>query len=213
MARNLTSDMIAALSSERCNPVLLFEATFDTYQMYLWTGTGDLVWNSKTYAGNGWLREPDSIEENTDLGATSMNITLVGVPPVLISVILSQVTHGSPGSLYLACLDDDGDVIADPYLMFAGKLDIPTIDDQTGGPIIQIAYESKFVDFDRSREFRYTRESQRIFAPADRGFDYVTSVQQWDGQWGHKKQKVKKKGERNTTKKRGGGKRGGSNRK
>lgn len=214
MARALTAPMIAALTAPSAQPVFFYEGIFVGFTLRLWSGLGDISWNGETWLGNGWFRGFQGVEEDNDLGSTGMEIALAGVPQSLISTILGAIQQNAAGKLWIGALDSSGNIIADPYLMFVGRLDVPTVDDQTSGPIIQISYESHLVDLDRSKEYRYTSESQRIFNATDRGFEYVAQIAKgWKGQWGATQKDIKKKEERETKKKRGGGNRGGKNRK
>ena len=194
MARNLSAGFIAAATSSSCKPIFFFEAVLTGLTLRLWSGIGDLSWDSKTWLGNGWIQEFPAVQESTDLGSTGMDVTLAGVPEALISTVLNNAQQNSVGRLWIGFLDSSDAVIADPYLAFEGKLDIPTIDNQTAGPTITFAYESTLVDLDSSKEYRYTPESQKIFAPNDKGFGYVASIAKgWKGQWGAVKQKPPKK--------------------
>lgn len=218
MVRALTNDFKTALVSASITPIFLFRGDFGTggsvITLRLWSGMGDLSWGSETWLGNGWFRGFQGVEESSDISSTGMDITLAGVPQTLISMVLSSARQNALGELYFGLLDSAGGVIADPCLVFEGRLDVPTIDDQVGGPIIQISYESRLVDLDRSKEYRYTPESQRIFNATDKGFDYVANIAAgWKGQWGPTAKAIKKKESRAATKKKSGGQSGGSQRK
>lgn len=209
--RALTEDMITELTAKVNRPVIFYEGVFVGFTMRLWNGTGELIWNGETWLGNGWFQGFQGIEEDNDLGSTGMEIVLAGVPLDLISTMLGNSQQGASGKLWLGFLATDQSVIEDPYLMFDGKLDVPTIDDKVDGPLIQISYESELLDLDRSKEYRYTPESQKIFNATDRGFDYVAQIATgWKGQWGKTEKKPEKKKDRENAKQsKGGGKGGG----
>jgi hypothetical protein len=200
MARNLTAEMIAEIEAGRNSPIFLYEGIFVGVTLRLWNGVGELYWDMRQWQGNGWLRGFQGVEENVDMASTGMDIELAGVPQVLISTLLSSTKQNASGKLWLGFLDSTGAVVDDPYLLFEGKLDVPTIDDQVGNPIIQISYEAETVDLDKASDYRYTPESQRIFYANDKGFDYVAQIAAtWKGQWGpQKKPPAKKKGKGST---------------
>lgn len=201
MARNLTTSVKTEIAASLNRPFLLFEGEFSTFTLRLWTGSYDLSWDSKTWLGNGWFTTISSIEESNDLSANGIDITLSGVPQAMISTILDQVKQNAPGRVWLGFLDASGSVIADPYLAFSGKLDVPTIDDQVDGPVISISYESIMIDFDKEREYRYTPESQKLFNVNDKGFEYVAQIAKgYKGQWGPTQKQIKKREERNKVK-------------
>jgi hypothetical protein len=49
---------------------------------------------------------------------------------------------------------------------------------------IQITYESRLIDLNRAREWRYTHESQQQISPGDLGFEYVAGLQEREIRWG-----------------------------
>jgi hypothetical protein len=69
-------------------------------------------------------------------------------------------------------------------MAFAGRLDVPTIMDGADRCEIQITYESRLIDLNRAREWRYTHESQQQISPGDRGFEYVAGLQEREIRWG-----------------------------
>ena len=77
-----------------------------------------------------------------------------------------------------------GDVlIADPYLLQQGKLDIGIIEDNGETCTIAVTYEGRLIDLERPRESRYTHEDQQRFFPGDKGFDQVEALQDRELTW------------------------------
>jgi hypothetical protein len=75
-------------------------------------------------------------------------------------------------------------VIADPFLAFSGRFDVPDIIDEGQIATIVAKYESRLVDLDRSRERRYTHEDQQLRLAGDDGFKFVTDLQNMTITWG-----------------------------
>ena len=138
----------------------------------------------RTWAGAGTLLNVGAIEETTDVVATGTTVTLSGIPTDLVSACINDARQGLPGQIYLGFLTAAGAVIADPVLAFAGRLDVPTIMDGAERCEIQITYESRLIDLNRAREWRYTHESQQQISPGDRGFEYVAGLQEREIRWG-----------------------------
>jgi len=155
--------------------------------MRLYSGYGDLVWDSATWLGNGYFTGISDYDESAGIEATNMEVSLVGVPQALISLFLSESTHGSNGGVWLGFLDSSGAVIADPYLLFDGALSAPQIDDNPDIATISFSLESELVWLNRSSELRYTHESQQTLYEGDLGFQYVSGLDNWTGYWGNKK--------------------------
>ncbi|HBN31649.1 MAG TPA: hypothetical protein DD416_10620, partial [Rhodobacteraceae bacterium] len=72
----------------------------------------------------------------------------------------------------------------DPVQAFSGRLDVPEIADDANTCTITISYESRLIDLNTARSWRYTHESQQSLYPGDRGFEYVTAIQDREITWG-----------------------------
>lgn len=190
MPRNLTSNVIAQLTASSVIPALFFDGIFGGSHIYLWSGVGDISWNSQTWNGNGYLQFPSGGTETIHSDSESMTLELMGVPSTLISAIFSANT-GELGKLYFGFLDTSNAVIADPYLYYQGLFDHAEILEDSNQSSIAVVYESRVSDFNRVREFRYNTQSQAIFYPSDLGFQYVPKLQNWTGFWGNKTKVIK----------------------
>jgi hypothetical protein len=184
MSRGITAGLETALAGSSFTPVLFAELEFSSVTYNLSDLDRNIVWNSKTWLGNGLLRPVRGITETSDLTATGCQITLSGVDQTLIGVVLSQSAQSKKGRLWLGCLNSSGAVIADPYLIFEGDLDMPEIIDSGKQSQIVITYESDLMILERSSELRFTQETQRRFYPTDKGFEYVPDMASTKPFWG-----------------------------
>ena len=184
MARDLTTEFLAALDSAQFRPVLLYEGEFGSGTVRLWSGLGTLPWNGQQWLGAGKLASISAIEETTELRANAVQFTLSGIDPAQISLVLADTIKGKPGKLWFGVLDGNDAVIADPHLTYEGRLDVPQITDDGATAAVTITYESHLVDLERSPGRRYTHESQQERHSGDKGFEYVEGLQNWSGVWG-----------------------------
>ncbi|TXH14842.1 MAG: hypothetical protein E6R03_08420 [Hyphomicrobiaceae bacterium] len=127
-----------------------------------------------------------------DGSAQELTISLSGIPQDVVSTLLNA-QQGLSGKVWIGAIDATGALVSSPFLLFVGKLDVPTLDDSASSPKATISYESRLVDMDRSREFRFTSESQKIFYPSDKGFEYLRKAAKWDGFWGQTQRQVDKR--------------------
>ena len=88
-------------------------------------------------------------------------------------------------------LQEDGSPIdlsvGDPneiVLVFSGYMDQMNIDEGPETSTIGVAVESKLIDLERPRVFRYTDASQKSRFPDDKGFEYVEDLQDKRFNWG-----------------------------
>lgn len=184
MSRTLNPAFAAALGAPDVAPILLLEAEFASGTIRLWTGIGTLQWAGRTWTGGGTLLEVSPMEEVVGVSAPGASVTLSGVPVDLVQIALAEAQQGAPGRCWLGALDASGLVIADPDQIFVGRLDVPNIEVSGATAAIRFTYEARTLDMDRPREWRYTRESQQVLHPGDRGFEFVTSLQEAEIVWG-----------------------------
>ena len=184
MSRTITPAVVAELASGQVRPAIFFEAQFPSGFLRLWSGLGDITWSGSVWTGAGNLMGVGAIEESADVVATGTTISLSGIPTDLVSLCLADARQGMPGRVWIGFMSAAGAVIADPILAFAGRLDVPSIMDGAERCEIQITYESRLIDLNRSREWRYTHESQQQFSADDKGFEYVSALQDKEVRWG-----------------------------
>lgn len=184
MARNLAAAALGEVLAQVKTVVLFFEGVFASGTVRLWSGFGDIAWNGQTWTGIGDLGGVSPILETADVQANGVRVTLSGIPAASISLALQEARRGQSGTLWLAFLDAAGTVVADPYMAFSGRLDQPQIEDGGTTATISIAYENRLIDLERPRERRFDHQDQQIDHPGDRGFEYVASIQEWNGKWG-----------------------------
>lgn len=183
--RDLTAAFIAQLEAQSKMVALFFEGDFANGTVYLWSGLGEIDWDGKTWVGfGGVLAGISRIKETSDTKAEGIAITLSGITETMRSLILAECEQGKPGSVFVGFIDDNGDVVADPSNAFEGRLDVPSMVDDGKQINVTITYENRLRDLERVRELRYTDASQQEIFPGDVGFEYVPSLQDWNGTWG-----------------------------
>lgn len=184
MARDLTVGMITEIEASELKPLFLLKAEFDSGDVLFWTGYGQIVWNAETYTGAGNLLAIDQIAETQELVANGVNITLSGIPSSLVSLTLAEPYQGRPLTIWFACMDDSGTIVADPYMFFKGRMDIMVIEDDGETSKIEVAVENDLIALRDSKERRYTDEDQKAEYPDDRGFEFVATSQDITLSWG-----------------------------
>lgn len=178
--------------------LILCELAFESQTIYLCNANYTFTWGTHTelideiptevptvWLGIGTLGSIEAVAEGSALQMYGCQLTLSGVPPELISEALGYTYQGRNAALYLAPLNDDYSFIADPVVIFKGRMD--TMDIELGSTArITLTVESRLVDWDRPRIRRFNDEDQRSEFPTDRGFRYVDQMVQKDLPWGRK---------------------------
>lgn len=184
--RTLSSAVITELQADRVRPFMLLEGQFSSGMLNVWSGVGSLSWDSKTWTGVGSLGSISSMPETAEVQAVGVKVALTGIPADLIGQGISECRQGYPITIYLGFLTDTNTVIADPFIAFSGMTDTVEISEGADTATITISVESRMIDLQRARESHYTDEEQRRVWPGDKGFEFVPSVQDWNGAWGKK---------------------------
>ena len=184
MSRALSSEFAAALSARDLRPAIFFEGIFASGPLRLWSGLGEIGWAGQSWSGAGALLGLGAIEETSEVVAGGTSVSLSGIPLDLVQLAIEEARQGLPGRVWLGLLTEEGQIIADPVLAFAGRLDVPEITDDAESCRITISYESRLIDLNTARSWRYTHESQQALHPGDRGFEYVTAIQDREITWG-----------------------------
>lgn len=186
--RSLSADMVTEVTTAQLAPVLLASLSFST-PVYLWSGYGNLVYNSTTYLGLGTLGTISPLEETTDLAARGLTLRLSGVPTANVSLALTENYQGRECSIMFGALSPTaGTLIASPVTVFAGRMDVMQISDDGNTAEITMTAESKLMDFKRPREIRYTDEEQQQLFPGDVGLEFVNDIQEKAIYWGNPNQ-------------------------
>ena len=186
--RSLSASMVTEVTTAQLAPVLLASLSFST-PVYLWSGYGNLVYNSTTYLGIGTLGTISPLEETTDLAARGLTLRLSGVPTANVSLALTENYQGRECSIMFGALSPTaGTLIASPVTVFAGRMDVMQISDDGNTAEITMTAESKLMDFKRPREIRYTDEEQQQLFPGDVGLEFVNDIQEKAIYWGNPNQ-------------------------
>lgn len=184
MSRNLTGALQAELAKQSLAPIVLVQAQFTSGTIYVWSGVGSVSWNGQTWLGVGSLGSISMVSESTEVEAQGIVIGLSGIPSDLIAKVLGECRPNAPVKVWLGAVDSAGAVIVDPYQSFSGRMDVPEIEEGAETSSISIHVENRLIDLGRARERRWTHEDQKIDYPTDKGFEYVASLQEWNGLWG-----------------------------
>jgi hypothetical protein len=183
--RSLTPALEAATLAGVVVPVTMVEALFDSGAVRLWTGIGDLSWSGQTWSGAGTLMAVADVQETAEVRATGVDVTLSGIPSALVSLALQEPYQGRTCNIHQAALDvSTGALIADPYLLFRGRMDVMTIEEGAETARIALSVESRLIDLEVARERRYEHQDQIVDSPTDRFFEYTAALVDSQIVWG-----------------------------
>lgn len=179
--------MKSAVTADLVRPITLVQCAFDSGDLNLWSGIGNLTVDSVEYVGAGTLLQIGEIAESAELQANGLTVSLSGITEPLISKARDEDYQGRELKVLLGAIDSEGDVTANPVILFSGFMDTMVINDGAETATIQITVENRLIEFERTRGRRYTAEDQKIDYPDDKGLEFVAEMQEKEIIWGRNK--------------------------
>lgn len=183
MTRDVTAAAEAALQAANVPMLVLVAMYFDTGTVYVTNGAYTVTWNGLTFLGLGRFMGLEALEESGALQAVGLGMTFSGIPPDMLSIALQEDYQGRPAEVWVAPLDDEFRMIADPIGPFTYLMD--TMPFRIGATAaIKLNCESRLVDLARPRVRRYNDADQRKEFPTDTGMQFVEQMVEKTLIWG-----------------------------
>lgn len=173
-----------ALAAENVPLLCFIELQFDSGTVRVCNAAYNFSWNSYTWIGAGQVLGISAVEEGADLQAYGVTMRLSGVPATYVSVALNEHYQGRTARIWAAALDANYTVIADPVMVFNGRMDVMPIRMQGATAVIELSVESRLIDWERPRVRRYNDADQQAQYPGDLGLQYVEQMVSKDLIWG-----------------------------
>lgn len=180
----LATALDAELQKDAPLAFLAVEILFPSYSLRLLDGAAQLTLFGHTFTGRdatyGTVGSMERLEDGTDNTAPTLRLELLVPSNTATAVLASPAAQGSQVSVWMGCVDPaDGSVIADPYLVFLGELDVPTVRIEQNYKSLQFDIGSAFERFfDQDEGVRLNGPWHASVWPGELGLEFVTSVQQ-----------------------------------
>lgn len=183
MTREIDAVVVDAAVVDLVRPLLMVKLDYDTGALRLHSGAGILNWDGADWYGLGDMGKIGGMEENLELSASGLRLTLSGINQDSIARTLGENYQGNPAYIYLALLDTNHQIIGSPVTLFQGRMDNHemTLGSEAS---ISVNVENALRDWDRPRERRYNNDDQRGRYPDDRGLEYVDQATSKELYWG-----------------------------
>lgn len=182
MSRGLSASNLAEVQSAHLHLVVLVKLEFDT-PLFVHSGIGNIVFDGDTYLGVGDLGAVDSVEESESLGPSQIRLTLSGIDANLISEALDAGNYGDVISVYEGYRQDDGTLVADPWLVGRGQYEHSTIVLGKQNAVSIVVHHDLARLAEKSGD-RYTDADQQDKFAGDTGFSFVASMINLKLLWG-----------------------------
>ncbi len=184
MARSVTTAFNDEITADQLRPAIFVKAEFDSGDLNLWTGNGNIVFAGDTYIGAAGVIGIEPIQETQKLQANGLTYTLNGVSSAIISIALSEEYQWRSITTWFAVLDEDFQIIPDPLKIFAGKMDVIGISDKGESASVSLDAENDLIGLKDSKERRYTHEDQIAQFAGDLGLEFMPTNSDVEITWG-----------------------------
>ena len=144
---------------------------------------------NNTYLAQGQFLKYSNIKETADLRISTVNLEFTAVDLTTVALLMSNDFIDKRVVIYSVVMDADHEwttnVVpsANAYMLFDGRISGYGINQTREGATIELSTASQFADFEKIKGRRTNSQSQQIYFPGDRGFEYSPQVVK-DLKWG-----------------------------
>lgn len=175
MTRTITATNEAVLDDDVVRPAVFAKLEFGAGTQYVNNSPMTLTFGGNDYIGVGNFAGISKVSETGDIQSTSLELTLSGVDPAMVSIALNENYQGKKGTIYLGFMDANFALVDDPVLVFKGRMDTMPIKLDTES-VIGLTIESRLADLFRSRVIRFNNADQQQRFPGDKGLEFVEEM-------------------------------------
>ena len=186
MTRSLTSAVKTELATNDIRPVHLITIGFATPVNLTdcsFSLTSTVSGSSVTYNASDFILGISNHTEETDITKSSVSSSLSGADQTFISTVLNENVVNDSVDIFRGFLDDSNSLIADPFLLYHGKIDSFDISETDKESIVGLQIVSNWADFEKRNGRKTNNTSQQRFFSGDVGMDFASQTVQ-DIKWG-----------------------------
>jgi len=186
MTRSLTTAVKNELATNDIRPVHLITIGFGTPVNLTdcsFSLTSSVSGSSVTYSASDFILGISNHTEETDITKSSVSISLSGADQTFISTVLNENVVNDSVDIFRGFLDDSNALIADPFLLYRGKIDSFDIAERDKESQVNLSIVSNWADFEKKNGRKTNNTSQQRFFSSDVGMNFSSQTVQ-DIKWG-----------------------------
>ncbi len=180
MTRGIDSATALILGANEIVQVHLVDVFFDapTGRLSVTDAFADITHEGITYIRGGNLLQIGDVEEHAALLVPEMTVSFSGVDQAMTSILLQEQYLDRLVRIRRAYLDRSTSQIRSVEPFFEGRMNLPVIaeDPDSGTSTISVTVASIWVDFERSPGRQTNHETQQLWFPGDRGFEFAGQI-------------------------------------
>ena len=186
MTRSLTTAIKNELATNDIRPVHLITIGFGTPVNITdcsFDLTSSVSGSSVTYSSSDFIMGISNHTEETDITKSSVSISLSGADQTFISTVLNENVVNDNVDIFRGFLNDSNGLIADPFLLYRGKIESFEIQEGEKDSTVALSIVSHWADFEKKNGRKTNNTSQQRFFSTDVGMDFASQTVQ-DIKWG-----------------------------
>ena len=182
MARALTRRMAEALV-KNYQRIILCEIDHPDGMFRAWSGIGTLDYDGEDWIGLGVLGTIAPVKATTALMIQEVVFSLSGIDAQTLALLDGHVRNRE-ATVWLACMDERGLVVADPWQLLVAQMDYQQFEaSEDGTSRVSIIARSGFYTMERALNEVWSPENQKLTYPDDTGFDKLPTLQNKELVW------------------------------
>tara|TARA_X000001382_G_C3116469_1_gene161727 strand:+ start:258 stop:812 length:555 start_codon:yes stop_codon:yes gene_type:complete len=182
MARTLTTAVKNELATDSLQPVTLVYIGVSSGSRYT-DHYKDITYDSNTYSASTLFTRLSSVSESSEIQVSNITLSFTGVDQTITSLFLNNIYLEKEAEIYKGFLNASEQVIADPFLLFKGRIESFSLDETENSSDVNIVIASHWADFSKIEGRRTNTGSQQLHFSSDKGFEFASQTTQ-DIKWG-----------------------------
>ena len=182
MARTLTTAVKNELATNSLQPINLLFLNVSTGLRFT-DHYKNVTYDSNTYTASSLFTKLSSVTESSEIQVSNITVTFTGADQTIISLFLSNDYIEKEAEIYKGFIGSNEAVIADPFLLFKGRIESFSISETLKDSKVNISIASHWADFSKVEGRKTNTGSQQIHFPNDLGFEFASQTVQ-DIKWG-----------------------------
>src|SRR5262249_13328327 len=143
-----------------------------------------IAWGGHDWYGVSLLGAIGVVEEDSDLGRSTLTLALSGVDGTQVAAALGEHYQGRTAVVYVGALDvETMQLVADPQELKRGAMDVMEIDEGKDDFSVKLTVEDETAAWDRPVIRRYNDADQQLRYPGDTGLQFMEQMAQKEIVW------------------------------
>lgn len=177
MTRSLTAGVIAEIATNKLNPVELVFLGISTGSFFT-DHYKDLTFAGDTYTASSLFLGSSEVQETSDVAVNTLTLKFSGADQTIISLLLNNNYMNKVAKVFRGFLDDSQTLIADPFLLFDGRISNFSLEENATTSSVNVVIASHWADFEKVSGRRTAENSQKLFFANDKGMEFASKTAQ-----------------------------------